>query len=311
VLYFTDLHLTQNVAAAEKIIIHLKNPSIRLYYHFLDFVLTFFNKLNLEMHSESIKIHTIYTNIQVILRSLLDCFLKRDYLEKTPLEKIQYRNPHNFLPIENLYLGANVTASISNGTSSLNPEELLTFRKRCLEFLIEGCHQIYKRFDPNNQTTQTLKQLTVISPREVISKQHDSIAPLASNFPNLIASDQLNSLDTEWRMLRNVDLSNLIDLNIGEFWQRISYMKSGDDTSLFPLLCEFIFNLFCLPHSSATVERVFSQVNLNKTKIRNRLSPETLSGIMHTKQLLKNRTCFNFSIDNELLKKMDKTIYQK
>jgi hypothetical protein len=187
------------------------------------------------MQSESIKIHTLYTNIQVILRSLLDCFLKRNYLEKTPLDKIQYRNPYNFLPIENLYLGANVTARISNDTSSLNPEELLTFRKRCLEFLIEGCHQIYKRVDPNNQSTQTLKQLTVISPREVISKQHDSIAPLASNFPNLIASDQLNSLDTEWRMLRNVGLSNLNDLNIGEFWQRISHMRQIEPVSIFQL----------------------------------------------------------------------------
>jgi hypothetical protein len=187
------------------------------------------------MQSESIKIHTLYTNIQVILRALLDCFLKRDYLEKTPLEKIQYRNPYNFLPIENLYLGANVTASISNNTSSLNLEELLTFRKRCLEFLIEGCHQMYKRFDPNNQSTQTLKQLTVISPREVISKQHDSIAPLASNFPNLIASDQLNSLDTELRMLRNVGLSNLNDLNIGEFWQRISHMRQIEPVSIFQL----------------------------------------------------------------------------
>jgi hypothetical protein len=187
------------------------------------------------MQSEAIKIHTLYTNIQVILRSLLDCFLKRDYLEKTPLEKIQYRNPYNCLPIKNLYLGANVTASISNNTSSLNPEELLTFRKRCLEFLTEGCHEIYKRFDPNNQSTQTLKQLTVISPREVISKQHDSIAPLASNFPNLIASDQLNSLDTEWRMLRNVGLSNLNDLNIGEFWQRISHMRQIEPVSIFQL----------------------------------------------------------------------------
>jgi hypothetical protein len=142
---------------------------------------------------------------------------------------------YNFLPIENLYLGANVTASISNNTSSLNLEELLTFRKRCLEFLIEGCHQMYKRFDPNNQSTQTLKQLTVISPREVISKQHDSIAPLASNFPNLIASDQLNSLDTELRMLRNVGLSNLNDLNIGEFWQRISHMRQIEPVSIFQL----------------------------------------------------------------------------
>jgi hypothetical protein len=65
-------------------------------------------------------------------------------LEKTPIQKIQYRNPRNFVPIENIYLGAYVMGSIGSNTHTLNDEELLNFRKRCLEFLIESCAQIYK-----------------------------------------------------------------------------------------------------------------------------------------------------------------------
>ena len=54
----------------------------------------------------------------------------------------------------------------------------------------------------------------------------------------------------------------------------------------------------------ATVERIFSQIHLNKTKIRNKLSTETLSGIMHTKKLLKSSTsCFNFEIKPEMFTK--------
>lgn len=312
VLYFTDVHLNQKVSAAEKILNLLRDPSTKLYYHFLDFVLPFFNNLNLEMQSESIKIHTLYTSIQSVLKTLLDCFLKPDYLGKTPLENIEYKNPHNFLEIENIYLGAKISAAITDKSHGLTDGELLNFRKHCLEFLIEGCHQIYKRFDPKNKSTQILRKLTIISPSEVISKEHNSIASLAIEFPNLVSSDdELNTLDQEWRILRNIDFSDFLGLNIHEFWQKISQMKLGDNSAKFQKLCNFIFNLFCLPHSSATVERVFSQVNLNKTKIRNKLSSETLTGILHTKELLKNKTCFNVPIENELLKKMDKSIYEK
>jgi len=68
-----------------------------------------------------------------------------------------------------------------------------------------------------------------------------------------------------------------------------------------------------LPHSSATVERLFSVINLNKTKIRNKLSTDTVTGILHCKNLLKNqdKSCFNFDINSEIIKKMNSSIYNK
>lgn len=53
-------------------------------------------------------------------------------------------------------------------------------------------------------------------------------------------------------------------------------MKKGDDTVMFPTLSMFVQKLMCLPHSSATVERVFSAINLIKRKERNKLKSETL-----------------------------------
>lgn len=44
------------------------------------------------------------------------------------------------------------------------------------------------------------------------------------------------------------------------------------------------------------VERVFSQIKLKKTKTRNRLSTETLCGILYSKNLIKheNKNCFDY-----------------
>lgn len=311
ILYFTDISFNQNVTIAESILTQLNDRSTKMYYQFLDFALPFFTNLNLEMQSESIKIHTLYSKIESTLKSLLDCFLKRDYLEATRLENVEYRSEDNIVARANLYLGAPVMISLANNTHGLTEKQLSEFRENCLQFFIEGCNQIFKRFNPAEPSIQILKKLKIISPAEVLSKQHHTIAALAMEFPNLVKEEELNAIDMEWRLLRNVDPHDLVGLDLNNFWNKISQIKSGDDTPMFPKLCEFIRNIFSLPHSSATVERVFSQINLNKTKIRNKLSAETLKGIMHTKQLLKNKTCYNFPIENELVKKMNKSIYEQ
>lgn len=66
-----------------------------------------------------------------------------------------------------------------------------------------------------------------------------------------------------------------------------------------------------LPHSSANVERIFSQVNLNKTKIRNSLDNETIVGILYSKDYLKlnHSSCFDIAIKPNLLELFNSDIY--
>ena len=145
-----------------------------------------------------------------------------------------------------------------------------------------------------------------------MSKTCNSIAPLASNFS--FGRSNLDQIDREWRMLRNYDFSNFFDADakpMHEFWIKISKLRLGDSEPFCKNLCAFVVSILSLPHSSATVERIFSQINLNKTKIRNKLSTETLSGIMHTKKLLKSSiSCFNFEIKPEMFTKYkSETLY--
>lgn len=174
ILYFSDQHLSENVDKADSILNRLRDPSIKLYYYFLDFVLPLFNILNKEMQSETVKIHTLYEKIENVLRTLLDCYIKKEHLAKTPIDEIQYKDPQNFVPIENVYLGANIMGLIATNSHKLNNTELFNFRKRCVEFLIESCAQIYKRFDAKSKSTKILKTLVLISPEKVISKNQRS-----------------------------------------------------------------------------------------------------------------------------------------
>ncbi|KAJ8871458.1 hypothetical protein PR048_027775 [Dryococelus australis] len=59
-------------------------------------------------------------------------------------------------------------------------------------------HQIYKLFEFENTV---LKELAVLHPKCVSKKKLPSITHLASKFP--ATEDRLQSLDMEWRLLRN------------------------------------------------------------------------------------------------------------
>lgn len=121
-----------------------------------------------------------------------------------------------------------------------------------------------------------MKRLQAIDPRIVIEKQVASIAPLAASFPSLVAEGDMNTTDTVWRLLRNTNLNLSADVSIERFWKCVADTKQGDGRPMFPVLSRFVSKLLCLPHSTATVERVFSHINLMKTKTRNSLQTETL-----------------------------------
>lgn len=71
------------------------------------------------------------------------------------------------------------------------------------------------------------------------------------------------------------------------FGKKINKICSGSGEPLFNNVCRFVFDILCLTHSSAEVERVFSVVNIIKTKLRNRLHVKTVEAVLLSKDLLK------------------------
>ena len=61
-----------------------------------------------------------------------------------------------------------------------------------------------------------------------------------------------------------------------EFWKNMRGVPSYKELSTFML------KLTALPQSTAEVERTFSKLNNNKTKLRNKLSVKTLESIIKT-----------------------------
>ncbi|XP_068225057.1 protein FAM200C-like [Palaemon carinicauda] len=290
-LYFTNAVLGDRLTTPEIILERLSHPVTKLYLLFLEYVLPVFNNLNRQMQSESTQVHVLYNSVTAGLKTILGCYIEQGYLNKTDLTKIQFRDPGKFLPLEQIYLGVKVALELRNSTYDM--DEVKRFRLCCLDFYIEASSQIFKRFNFDCMTI--VKSLNALSPKVVIAKEMPSIIELISSF-RTIATD-IQAIDTEWRLLGNsLDSMNVNpDMMPQKFWCTVSLTRQSDNSLMFPNLAVFMQTLLSLPHSSATVERIFSAINRMKTKTRNKLSTETITGLLHTKQLIKGACCYDFN----------------
>ncbi|KAL0849463.1 hypothetical protein ABMA28_013746 [Loxostege sticticalis] len=310
ILYFTDAAFTDRLRASDNILHMLKNPYNKLYLEFLEFSLKIFNDLNQLMQSERPQIHKLHENVCVLYKNLLDCYIKDSYLTQTELQNVEYANPRNFKALEEMYLGAKVAMTVATNSAELNPSDVTTFKLRCLDFYIEGAKQIKSRYKFDNNIA---KKMEFLNPDIVKARKVQSVVDLALFFPNIIDAENIQDLDTEWRHLRNNTELRSTDSgeNIEEFWKKImTAINSGDGNLLYPVLTSFISALLSLPHSSASVERIFSAINLMKTKQRNKLCTETIAGLLHTKTLLRNAPCFDLNVNLNMLKLMNKNMYK-
>ena len=79
--------------------------------------------------------------------------------------------------------------------------------------------------------------------------------------------------------------------SVVEFWKAMAALAEYKDLALFML------QITALPQSTAAVERTFSKVNNNKTKLRNSLAVNTIEAIVKVSERYTN----NFEIDEHLV----------
>jgi len=99
-------------------------------------------------------------------KSILECYLKPEYIKNVDISLVQYRYPSHFLTHNEIYLGGSCTLALSDSnkfpTSAKN--EFIT---NCLNFYVKCTSQIYKRFPFNSAHMQLLKTLSFIGPKNI------------------------------------------------------------------------------------------------------------------------------------------------
>ncbi|KAH6935967.1 hypothetical protein HPB50_011869 [Hyalomma asiaticum] len=151
ITFFKKAATEHRLLAAESILEKLNDPSTKLYLQFLEYVSPFFTNLNEEMQAQDMRIHLLHEKVSAVLKCILECCMKRDYLEATPLPDVQYKDPSKFVPINEMYVGTKPTAALASGMHGLDAHQIRSFWLRCLQFFIEAVRQIYMRFPVKNE----------------------------------------------------------------------------------------------------------------------------------------------------------------
>ena len=114
-----------------------------------------------------------------------------------------------------------------------------------------------------------------------------SIVPLANYFPNVLPEHMLDCLREQWRTIpfAKDSLGHLSNCEPPNFWKELGDLKDGNNERKFRTISDFMCSLTALPHT-ACVERIFSQVNLIKTKQSNALKCRTVANRILAKQAI-------------------------
>lgn len=288
-LFFDKEAKQKDATAAQRIHHCINNRWTKLYLQFLNYILPLVCKRNEEFQAERPKIHLLHKKMASLFRSIVSCYLKEDYVYDHEPEDIDYatmtkENEENWEPLRKIYLGPVVSAELGNLPASIPVRDIDGFRAKCRSCLIVLAQQIELRFPFKSSHVKLLREIGFVDP--IVLKTTRDISIVANFFGH-----DLESVHQEFRQLKSMFRAELRkeDITTEHFWNLVKNVTDKNGNSEFDLILKIVKRIFVLPHSSAACERAFSQININKTKMRNALSTKTLRGILHGKRFISNR----------------------
>lgn len=90
--------------------------------------------------------------------------------------------------------------------------------------------------------------------------------------------DVVEKIITQYHNINFVKWTNISSTTL--FWTEVNAYRDAGGNNPFEELAKFALELLSLPWSNADVERTFSQLNLVKSKIRNRMQVSTVNAIL-------------------------------
>lgn len=294
--YFRVEDFDQNSDMASHINEQL-NYKNKCYLLFLSYALKAIIKINLEFQSESPRFHILLETLNLYLKNILNNVLLLNEFNWASVNEIDLDDCSLYKPITEMYLGPQVAILLQSG--SLNADEIYEIRINCQKFYIILAKEIIKRI---NFQDDKLKAVQILNPTSL----GPSLVPLMQAFPNLIENDELlEELESEWRMLILQECENKQE-ELEDFWQKIFLMKNALKEIMYPNIKKFISSVLSLPHSSASTERVFSQMKLIKTFTRNSLKVETVNSLLLTREIVPQTGFNEWMPPKALIKKYSK-----
>lgn len=123
---------------------------------------------------------------------------------------------------------------------------------------------------------KTLQNIDLFSAQNVLRFQKEDILPILKLFA--IGEEEISKIKEQYLNIHYIKWTNTD--NTVSFWAEVNAYRDAGGNNRFKEISQFVLKLLCLPWSNADVERVFSQINLVKTKLRNRIHLQTVNSVL-------------------------------
>ena len=304
-LYFTKKHLEDRLSASTSIHEALRDPSMLIYYQFLNFILPHFTKFNQLFQRTEPTIHLLHDKITTLYKDILRYFYLPNKINGDHLALIDPCNESNFVPLNQVYLGYDALKTMQEPDVSQNAPMVEDITKRCRQFLVTACVQIKQRFPLDSKMLQLCGALSMKNCTSIdILLKTPTLLHLVTEVPRINVPNH-QKLDDEWRHIPNIDIPQEIrDTNNPEaFFTYLATITDNDNKLEFTVLPKFALSILSLPTSNADAERIFSKLNLIKTKIRNKMLTATETALAVVADTVKSQGgCIKFEPSEAMIK---------
>lgn len=269
VLFFTAEASDKSSLQADRILQALKSTYVKATLEFCEYVLGDLTGLNVMFQSNGFHLHRLGTEVERVVKMFCQNFRK----PVQNLATVNVDDESQWLPLDKVYPGIMAYESLGK----MLPHERESFLRRCRDWCREAVRQITQRIDLSDPVLIAFKDVDHVRILEG-SVDIKSAGVLAQRFPRISLS-KVQAIDRQWRSLLiddNVKKGGWESRSIVEFWQSLSRLPEYADVAIFML------QMTSLPQSTAEVERTFSKLNANKTKLRSSLAVRTLEAIIQT-----------------------------
>lgn len=209
----------------------------------------------------------------------------------------------------NPYLGYGFEKKITElkKANKINKENEHVLRERCVAFVVVLVKQLQQRLPEN---INIFKKSEMLSPSNTLKQIKENISDLCECFGLNI--EEIEKIEIQWRKINLMSWKNT-NSSI-DFWAEVKEFKDAANCYIFKELANFSLTVLSLPWSNAAVERIFSQMNIVKSKSRNKMGTTLLTSLLYIRFGLKlnNKCCKDFTLPDTIVKQIGtKEIYNK
>lgn len=181
-------------------------------------------------------------------------------------------------------------------------QDEMALRGRCIKFITVLVKEIRQRLPSNIKILEQISLLSVDKALHAVKEPLTSLLELLQT-----PSDQISVIENQWQ---NITLIKWKEVkNTVSFWSEVHKYRDASNCNPLKELADFALSVLVLPHSNAEVERVFSQMNIVKSKLRNRMETKMANAILGIRAGLRrnDKCCYNYELPPDVLKKIGTT----